>query len=73
MTSEVEESQTRLVTGGYGWNMWNRSQWVKATLAEIQPQNHQNFQIAFLAKAPGVNGLNLVSFLLIFVIRENEI
>ena len=32
--------------------------WIKANLAEIQPENHQNVQkMHFLQKAPGVNGL----------------
>ena len=32
---------------------------MKANLAEIQPENHQNVQKThFLQKAPGVNGLN---------------
>ena len=31
---------------------------IKANLAEIQPENHQNVQKThFLRKAPGVNGL----------------
>ena len=47
---------------------------IKANLAKIQPQNHQNVQkLIFDKKAPGVNGLKRVSFLLICVIRENEI
>jgi len=32
--------------------------WIKANLAEIQPENRQNVQkTRFLQKAPGVNGL----------------
>ena len=56
--SEVEESQTRLITGVY---RRSRSQWVKANLAETQPQNHQNVQKRIFGN------------LLIFVIWENEI
>ena len=36
----------------------HRSQWVKAILAEIQPQNHQNVEkMHFWQNVPGVNGL----------------
>ena len=36
---------------------------IKASLAEIQPQNHQNVQKPhFWQKAPGVNGLSFASF-----------
>ena len=36
---------------------------IKANLAKIQPENHQNVQNThFLQKAPGGNGLNVTIF-----------
>ena len=40
--------------------------WIKGSLAEIQPKNHQYVQKThFLQKGPGVNGLIIVDFTII--------